>query len=377
MASVSAPPSAPSPEEIRRIVAIRDPILRNLEITYCYHRLSLAFTSRTGQCANWCTFATWASRQAGRTIRGEDIFDALISNTATGSVFAHPIRWCWRTLLLRGLLNTETRLGRIVNAIHTPFDALEAASDAVARGNLKVFEEIGHEFARYLQAKNFETFVNGLRPGDPPDGQQHLIEAFTIYEAQNASQDPALRAQAIFHANVKIGMHEQIRLQPEIRESLEAAPSTGEDLGMRALQAIYPGARNWRAFARRPLASMLAPLAQSFSRHARELTRRALTDSLMTLALPGVTLALGRHLDRSPCVPLLELTDEELKELLAKFEPADTSRDDSGTTDWSDLNQRMHFIIHLFRSFHDCADLLESPFTPEQITSIRDRRVPV
>ena len=44
----------------------------------------------------------------------------------------------------------ETRIGRLTAELHTPFDAFERASDAVARGNLKVFEEIGLEFARYL-----------------------------------------------------------------------------------------------------------------------------------------------------------------------------------------------------------------------------------
>jgi hypothetical protein len=36
----------------------------------------LAMTKRLGPCANWCTFATWASRQAGQTIRGEDLAQA-------------------------------------------------------------------------------------------------------------------------------------------------------------------------------------------------------------------------------------------------------------------------------------------------------------
>src|SRR5207237_8919662 len=33
--------------------------------------------SANGQGANWCTYATWASRQAGRTIRGEDLLEHL------------------------------------------------------------------------------------------------------------------------------------------------------------------------------------------------------------------------------------------------------------------------------------------------------------
>src|SRR5947209_3812955 len=33
---------------------------------------------RTYACANWCTVATWASKQAGATIRGEDRHNALV-----------------------------------------------------------------------------------------------------------------------------------------------------------------------------------------------------------------------------------------------------------------------------------------------------------
>src|SRR3989442_15636678 len=71
------PPTAPSVGDIRRIVAIESPIVRNLEITYCYSRLAAACAARNGAGASWCTYATWASRQAGRTIRGEDLLEHL------------------------------------------------------------------------------------------------------------------------------------------------------------------------------------------------------------------------------------------------------------------------------------------------------------
>ena len=51
----------------------------------------------------------------------------------------------------RGLFRRDTPLGRLVADLHTPFDAFELASDAVARGNRKVFAEIGLQFARYLR----------------------------------------------------------------------------------------------------------------------------------------------------------------------------------------------------------------------------------
>jgi hypothetical protein len=375
---------APTPEEVRRIASIADPVIRNLRITDCYYRLSLAFLARTQPGANWCTFAVWASRQAGRTIRGEDFLAALEAHTHKGSVLLQPLQSIWRVLLRNGLLYPKTRLGRLVHHIHSPFDALERASDAVGRGNRKVFDEIGFEFARYLQScpedaasesEAFESFLRGLAPGDPPGGQEYLKRAFTRYQRQRLEPDSAVRAQMMFLGNLEIGFHEQNRLQPEIRESLESAPRTAEDLGMRALQAIYPGAWNWRAFVRRPLASLLAPAARSFSRFARELTCRVITDSIMTLALPGVSLALGRNLDRPPAAALATVSVPDLLELLDRIEPK-AAPDLCGAGDWSNLQQRMHYIVHLFRAFQETSDLFGSPFTGDQVREIDDGVLP-
>src|SRR4029079_1323933 len=112
--------------------------------------LAAAVAERIGDGANWCTYATWASRQAGRTIRGEDLSGQIERSLSAGRWLLHPFLTLWRRLLRRGLLRRDTRLRRLTAEIHTPFDAVERASDAVARGNLKVFQEIGLEFARYL-----------------------------------------------------------------------------------------------------------------------------------------------------------------------------------------------------------------------------------
>src|SRR6185503_12150204 len=52
---------------------IADPIVRNLRITQAYAEMSTALANRAAPGANWCTFATWASKQAGQTIRVEDL----------------------------------------------------------------------------------------------------------------------------------------------------------------------------------------------------------------------------------------------------------------------------------------------------------------
>jgi hypothetical protein len=321
-------------EEVGRIAGLPDPVIRNLQITECYSRLAAAVADgRPG--ANWCTFATWASRQAGRTIRGEDMLEALHRELGRDAELLHPIASLWRALLRRGLFNRESRFGRTVWSLHTPFDAFELASDAVARGNRKVFAEIGLEFARYL-ALDFDAFMAGLQ--DP-----ELRQAFTHLEQGRATGDAGL----IVLANLEIGLHEQSRLQPEIREALDAATAPAQPLPKRIL--------GW-------------PLQRQLTR----LSRKVITQALMVLSLPGAVLYLGRNLERS----MPPATNPELEALLARYEPVPPAVDDCGASDWSELHQRMHYIAHLFRAYHDDAALTAPPFTPAQVERLRAGELP-
>ena len=132
--------SSPGVADVARIAALENPVIRNLEITECYADLSAAMRARTGGAADWCTFATWASRQAGSTIRGEDLLDNLDRRLGRKRWLAAPLASLNRLLLRKGLFQPDSALGRIVAGIHSPFDAFERASTEVARGNLKVFE---------------------------------------------------------------------------------------------------------------------------------------------------------------------------------------------------------------------------------------------
>jgi hypothetical protein len=371
--------AAPDVAEVERIVAIRDPVLRNLEITHCYWRLAGAMTRRTGAGANWCTFATWASRQAGSTIRGEDSVALLRMRLGRRAELLHPIASLWRVLLRRGLLDPETRLGRVVAELHTPFDALERASDAVSRGNKKVFEEIGLEFARFLgecppdapvDAPAVQRFLDSLAPGDPPDGQRYLRSAFARYQRVE-------RAELLLAANLEIGLHEQTRLQPEIEQALDAPYATQEDLGRRLLELFAPrGTGRRRAVPDRPAAATLGWFGKRIELAGARLARAEITRALMVLSLPGRVLWLGANLP-DPYPPDLEqITDEELAALLARYEPVPPAEDDCGARDWSVLEQRMHYIVHLFRSSHERTDLAQPPFTPAQLSSIGRGMIP-
>ena len=368
---------APDPHEVARIAAMRDPILRNLEITHCYSRLAGAMALRTGSGANWCTFATWASKQAGTTIRGEDLTALLRIRLGRRAELLHPIESLWRRLLRRGLLEPDTRLGRLVAELHTPFDALERASEAVSRGNKKVFEEIGLEFARYLHAADeVQAFLDSLKPGDPPDGQRLLRQAFQRYQRSLGEGDERVRAALLLTANLEIGLHEQTRLQPEIREALDAASVTQGDLGRRILEALLPrGTRARRAVPDPLAAAVLHRIAVRIERHGAELARGVITRSLMVLSLPGRILYLGAHLADPFPEALQTVTDVDLEALIGRFEPVGPV-DDCGARDWSALDQRMHYILHLFRSCHERPELASPPFTAAQLASIRSGAIP-
>ena len=373
---------APGPDEVRRIAAMRDPLLRNLEITHCYWRLAKAVARRTGTGANWCTFATWASRQAGSTIRGEDAAALLRERLGRRRELLHPVQSLWRWLLRRGLLDPRSRLGRIVAELHTPFDALERASDAVSRGNKKVFEEIGLQFARYLRdcpadapvtAPEVRSFLESLAPGEPPEGQRYLRQAFQRYQQASTTA----RAERLLTANLEIGLHEQTRLQPEIREALDAPYLTQHDLGRRLLDLLLPrGTRTRRAVPDPAAAAVLGWTAARIERTGAELARAVITRSLMVLSLPGRVLYLGTHLADPYPEALQTITDHDLTELIARFDPAAPDGDDCGASDWSVLEQRMHYILHLFRSWHEHPELSRPPFTASQLTTISGGAIP-
>ena len=351
----------PTADEVKRITAVADPVIRNLQITECYSRLAAAMARRTYACANWCTFATWASKQAGATIRGEDMLDDLQRELGRGAELLHPIESFWRILLRWVLLQRNTPFGRWVASLHTPFDAIQLASNAVAEGNLKVFAEIGLAFADYLaqcppdaapDSAEFIAFINGLRAGPPPDGQDYLTAAFAAYQLQGTVQDHTQRAQLIVLANLQIGLHEQIRLQPQILAAMNSGVvglEKGFDMRIRD---------------------------RVLQRELTKLSRLVITGAMMVLTLPGATLSLAQGIAQAFPQDLTHIGNAELRALVAKYGTLPPALDPCGAQDWSILDQRMRYISHLFRAYHEDAELTKAPFTPEQVARLEAGSIP-
>ena len=377
--------STPTVADIERIAAGRDIVLRNLLITHCYHELSLGVRNRINDGANWCTFATWASKQAGRTIRREDLRATLRARLEVSPELA----------ALSGIITSALRdfgaarsIGVLLDEIVRALDAdaaFDRAAHAVAEGNLRVFEEIALHFARFLESSEgagptgFGAFLERLRPGDPPAGQRLLRDAFVAYDAAMTKTEPMTRAQLLYYGNLLIGLHEQTRLQPQIEAAMNAAFDQAA-VRRRVLTALLPG--RWRVlrsriaalFGRRPpldeVLDRLLPLIQLD-------LRRVITAEAMTLQLPaGEVVRLGRDVKGAFPTSLATLSHPLLVDLLQRIDPTPDSVTGSGTTDWSDLADRMHLIADLFRCRQEWAPLFEPPFTPAQLDALRGNRRP-
>ncbi|MBL8145638.1 MAG: hypothetical protein JNL34_04560 [Anaerolineae bacterium] len=382
--------AAPTIADVARIAAVSDPVIRNLQITQCYHELAQAMAARTGPGANWCTFATWASKQAGQTIRREDLQRAVedLIDSAFSAQAAPELADSAQEL---GSKRTPEEIQETVADVLNPLNALQRASGAVARGNLKVFAEIGHEFARFLAALGpavppdpvaLAAFTNELRPGGPPDGQQMLRQAFGRYVQAFSEPDAKTRAELLLCANLEIGLHEQTRLQPEIREALDAVLVDRGQFRARLIKALFPWGGWWarlRLFLLRLFnrPSPFDALVERLLDEARRRIRLIFTASVMTLGGPGgLRLRLGADVPAPFPDNLIHVALPELRALLDQFDPTPDSPRESGAEDWAALPDRLHFIADLFRAYGQAPDWFDPPFTPAQSAALKEGHLP-
>ncbi|HEX5153945.1 MAG TPA: hypothetical protein VFW07_21010 [Parafilimonas sp.] len=376
-------------EQIDQIASLNDPILHNLQITQSYSELSAVFTKPMGAYANWCTFATWASKQAGQTIRHEDLQRAIES-------------------LLRNVPEVETALSLIITlakqtGAQESFDQLyktsigiiinstvNRASDAVGRGNKKVFEEIAAEFAlfmsgcfndaAYLQS-GIDEFCKHFKQGQPPDGQDFLQSAFRCYYKALFENDVRKKTELNLLANLQVGFHEQNRLQPEIAAALNASAIDIQQIKSEWLSHLFSRSNFLtkirlffqRLFGKTVLDKAIESLLERMQHHIRII----LTAHLMTITLPPDNLL---HLSKDLAIPfpvdLQQLANADLLALLSQIDPTKDSMLESGATDWADLRERMHFIADMFRCYHESKDLFDTAFSAEQIEAIKNGNIP-
>jgi hypothetical protein len=405
-----------------------EPVLRNLLITQTYYELSIALARMLGnENANWCTFACWASRTAGRFIRREELpawFRERLANSGHVQAQLERLDAGLRQVHPQVAVNHEADgLFGIVDRV------LDDVTAQIAEGNRIVFLELGTAFARFVRAygggagnmPSIDEFVATFSPGGPlPDsalrdpqtgrlvsqqrgGQGALADAMRYYHKALLERDPRQKAQWMLLANALGGVHEQTRLQTYIAASLNAAIqdtllSSYQGAVAAQTSEALPAMHGW-------LSDLVLPLANEVEKLWREVS----TDALMELKLPEEIVHLGHSITPPPNETSLYPSDLEmlslpaLREVVTKYGadgmrlPVDGSFEAarisvqalflrfgfgqpqarySGAHDWADLEQRMRFIITLFRSRQQVVFLLEPPFDDTQRDELLSGRVP-
>jgi hypothetical protein len=353
------------------------PELRNLAITQCYSDLSQSLRIFSGRPnTNWCTYATWASKTVGQFIRLDrftEHADAAFSDSTTH-------RDWWQESIERkfnGLPHADEKPHTIRDLLK---DILDDVSSNIAAGNLKVFAELGPLFADMLETfgdvgypsrSEVDAFTARLEPGSTADGGQDLLRsAIEHFIEARPETDPRRKAQLILLANTETGLHEQIRLQPYIANSMDAAVVDAFD----RFHSISLSIRPMKRVAHRAL----QPKTAKWLTHAFE---TANTRLYATAHLPTGKIHLGKPIPtpagQNPYPDdLMEIELSELTSLLHRYNSLKPSSKEVPTHDWADLDERMHFIVQLFRSRQQDAVLYSEPFTAEQRAKIHAGVIP-
>jgi hypothetical protein len=359
MVTASSQNLYPSETEVNSIAAMQDAAARNLRITQGYWELSAEVQRRIAGHVNWCTFATWASQQAGITIRQEDLPDLL----------RQRLQKSWRVFgldlkLLELLEQANIDLLQLVIDSVSQLGPLRRSSEFVGKGNYKVFAEIAAFFARWLARfsdiaaisdAELASFCQSMKLGPPPEGQDMLKQAFSSYRAAARATDPAERAQLMLLANLQIGFHEQTRLQPEIEGALNGALFKPGDLADLLVQKLI-GHEGKAAKALEKLwhshDTPLRDVADLVAKHVQEQVRMLITDLMMTLWLPPqVVVRVGHDLTRRYPEILQTITNPDMLKILVQLGAESNNPSGSAALDWANFTQRMRFIADLFRAY--------------------------
>lgn len=333
-----SPSALVTADHVACIAGRPDPVVRNLQITQSYHDLGVALAERLdGRDACWVGFAVWASRTAGRFIRGEWLPEAL----------------------RRALARLGPRGGRGIEGLD------ERIRSHLAEGNRKVYAEIAPLFVELLRLLELpavdrpaalQRALESLRPGPVEEGgQAALRQALRAFvEAASLPEGPE-RAQRILLGNLLVGAHEQYRLQAQIVGALDVVGRLGS-----AIRGT------WARAARQRLEARL---------------RQHVTYAMVRVDLPGLSVSVGRDVPALPDgsmfpADLRRVSHPELQAVLARFDRSPNTTSGSAAADWGDYGDRMNYVVDLFRSRQQLPELVSPPFERGQAVAIRAGYVP-
>ncbi len=368
----AAAPLTKSLDELERISAgmpvyaipeFEDPLLRNELITHNYWRIaSRCYAVMPGDDLVWPTFGSWASAQAGVYMR--------VGRSQLG-----------RFAMLGGATKVTELLGR---------------------GNQLIFRDIGLPFTRFLDlieetpAAELRSLIEGadvrdrlagelgLNPRsvfEDPNGERLMVLAFEQYLRAHFETDREARSERIFVANGCVGLQEQTRVNCMIAALLDSVRINGS---AKRMGGVLNGVRHLARIGSRAAWPMLKPAmgiqAASIERQVSNLDglfdaiiveERASqvlgTTLFMELELGNDRFDLSDDITGHRFAKGLERIDldapdfRETLELVMAWDKTPDSTTGTAVSDWSALDERMHFIIDLFRVHQDDLRLRRHP----------------
>jgi hypothetical protein len=330
--------------EISDAIATSDPSESNRRITLVHYQLSRALHAVTGDTgANFHTWAVWGSRKAGVTIRQEDLADALRNaavvagivgllvglSVSSLSIILWLTGWSWLIVVPSGLLGMA--LGALTGRWIATYSRREAAR-LILEGNRIVLEDIGKQTARFVamfhdkpepDPKLLAAFLNELLTGDTAFGGQELLRrAFSNYYTARYAKDLKQRHEATYFANCLAVLHEHIRLEPYIKRSMPF------------------------------------------------IIRKCATKRLMQFDVGRVKLKVSEEVPRLDGLhfpnSMNSLQDKELVEFLNGPEGWGNEAIVVRASDWTNIRERMRYIVRLFRVMHLEVSVFAEPFLAEK-----------
>ncbi|MCI0395360.1 MAG: hypothetical protein L0322_10535 [Chloroflexi bacterium] len=321
---------------------------------------------------DWCSFATHASRTAGYAIRHEVMPQPF--TRALVKMAGYPeLAAFYNDCLHQGNGQAGGCRDNLAGEVLTQI------SLSVSEGNCQVFAELAWPFSHMIttfagdwryDAIKLQDFLDDLFRYGPVElaGQDHLIEAFTAYYQARFEANRKKKAELIFRANLLVGLHEQMRLQPHIAQALAAPVEMLLEERLPALAVGYlHGAGNG---VRRRMAA-----------ESKKLLAAVVTHTSMFIIMPWGDMLLGRDVPApfgSGKFPaeLATIEDSRLRQLIRQWDRNLDTLSGSAAENWASLADRMSFIVDLFRSHQQNQQLFDPPFAPQQAATIRAGRVP-
>lgn len=343
------------PALIQEISELDDEVYRNQWITYVYDRISRRLAAQTGDNANWFTFARWSSFTVGENLRPGP-------TKAFGEfVDAHSL-----LRMFRGPLT------RVQHDLRTMGDA--SMPRTLALGNRFVFHEIARQVVEFLdwhealgapteadwKAYRSQIVTSPASDLFPPCDADWLRGGIEAYFLAMQEHDAGEQARLVLRGNVMLAAYEQWRLEPIVQIAIDPFATylvkfenTSMHLDRNEAQAVLR--RSGTPWALAHSSPVVAWISDMYG--------QLLTSHVMAWEGPikgdHRSLFLGRAIPDPPKGERLypehldhRVYPETLK-VVSVFDQSGGTQRGRRSRNWARYNDRMNFIVNLFRAEQD------------------------